>query len=273
MFNYTGFRKTLCITAVSLVFSALGLHAQNSRAQLTVTVTDPSNSPVKGAPVELKSDATQQILKGVTNASGTYTFLFVEPGAYTVTAKAPGFTASEQSGIVLQAFQSTSVSLKLALASTTQNITVTSAPALLDTQSASREEDISGQLVQKLPMPNHNPVMLLQALPGVFIRPLGAYTDPWTITSQFLINGGLMYLNEFLIDGAPNDTELGLNTYGYTPPAEAVASTDVNANAYQAWYGHTSGGVINVNTKSGTSKIHGVGWAYFKRTALDANTF
>ncbi|MGH9583613.1 MAG: carboxypeptidase regulatory-like domain-containing protein, partial [Bryobacteraceae bacterium] len=261
------------VTVISLMFPALGLQAQNSRATLTVTITDPSNSPVKGAPVELKNDATSQVAKGVTNANGVYTFLFVEPGTYTATAKAPGFAPSERSGIILQAFQATDVALKLALASTTQSVTVTSAPALLDTQNAGREEDISGQLVTKLPMPNHNPVMLLQAVPGVFIRPLGEYTDPWTITSQFLINGGLMYLNEFQIDGAPNDTELGANTYGYTPPAEAVASTDVNANAYQAMYGHTSGGVININTKSGTSQIHGVGWAYFKRSALDANTF
>ena len=197
----------------------------------------------------------------------------MQPSTYTLTANAHGFAPTERSGIALQSFQSSNVALQLAMGATTQNVTVTSEPALLDTENAGREQDISGKLIVDLPMPNHNPVMLLQDVPGVFIRPLGVYTDPWTVTSQFLINGGLMYLNEFQIDGAPNDAELGNNTYGYTPPAEAVASANVNANAYDANYGHTSGGVIDIDTKSGTSDFHGTGWAYFKRTGWDANTF
>ncbi len=263
----------LSALAFSLILAAPPLAAQDNRAKLTVTVTDPTSSAVKDAPVELKNNATAQVTTGLTNESGVYTFLFVEPGTYTVTAKATGFSNSERSGIVLQAYQSSDVALQLAIGATTENVTVTSAPALLDTESASREQDISGKLVVDLPVPNHNPVMLLQDVPGVFIRPLGVYTDPWTVTSQFLINGGLMYLNEFQIDGAPNDAELGNNTYGYTPPTEAVASTNVNANAYDAMYGHTSGGVIDIDTKSGTSDFHGTGWAYFKRTGWDANTF
>lgn len=263
----------LSALAFSLILPPLPLAAQDNRAKLTVTVRDPSNSAVKDVQVELKDNATSQVTTGLTNESGVYTFLFVQPGTYTVTAKATGFANSERSDVVLQAYQSSDVVLQLALGATTQNVTVTSAPALLDTESANREQDISGKLVVDLPVPNHNPVMLLQDVPGVFIRPLGVYTDPWTVTSQFLINGGLMYLNEFEIDGAPNDAELGNNTYGYTPPTEAVASTNVNANAYDAMYGHTSGGVIDIDTKSGTSDFHGTGWAYFKRTGWDANTF
>ncbi len=280
MYEYARFRQDrrsfapfgLSAFLLLMLLSALG-HAQDNRAKLTVTVTDPSGAPVNGAELELKDNATLQVTKGVTNDSGEYTFLFVEPGTYTVNAKAPGFAVAEKAGIALQSFQSSDVTLQLSVGSTTQNVTVTDQAALLDTQSASREQDISGKLVIDLPMPNHNPVMLLQDVPGVFIRPLGVYTDPWTVTSQFLINGGLMYLNEFQIDGAPNDAELGNNTYGYTPPAEAVASTNVNANIYDAMYGHTSGGVIDIDTKSGTSDFHGVGWAYFKRTGWDANTF
>jgi Carboxypeptidase regulatory-like domain/TonB dependent receptor len=264
-------RRLFAVAALLAV--PLGVAAQDSRAKLTVTITDPSGSPVKSANVELKNNATAQVTKGLTNESGVYTFLFVPPGTYTVSADAAGFAVAERPGIILQPFQSSDVGLQLSLGTTKQSVTVSGEPALLDTQSASREQDISGKLVIDLPMPNHNPVMLLQDVPGVFIRPLGVYTDPWTITSQFLINGGLMYLNEFQIDGAPNDAELGNNTYGYTPPAEAVASTNVNANAYDAMYGHTSGGVIDIDTKSGTSDFHGVGWAYFKRTGWDANTF
>jgi hypothetical protein len=115
--------------------------------------------------------------------------------------------------------------------------------------------------------------MLGQTLAGVYMRPLGAYTDPWTITSQFMINGGLMYLNEFQVDGAPNNAQFGNNVYGYNPPNEAVQEVSVQANSYDAQYGHTSGGVINVSTKAGGNQFHGQAWTYLKRTGWNANSF
>jgi hypothetical protein len=116
-------------------------------------------------------------------------------------------------------------------------------------------------------------MMLGQTLAGVYMRPLGAYTDPWTITSQFMINGGLMYLNEFQVDGAPNNAQFGNNVYGYNPPNEAVQEVSVQANSYDAQYGHTSGGVVNVSTKAGGTNFHGQAWTYLKRTGWNANSF
>ena len=271
---HTGMTRFMRPGLLFLYFlSAAGLVAQDYRAKLTVRVTDPSGLPVKGAQLEFKNNATGSILAGQTNGGGTFTFLFVEPGSYGLHTTAKGFQVAEANNIGLQAYQASSVDVKLSVESTTQNVTVTAESALLDTQSASRAESISGTLVTDLPVPNHNPVMLAQNLPGVYIRPLGAFTDPWTVTSQFQVNGGLMYLNEFQIDGAPNDAQFANNVYGYAPPNEAVAATSVNANSYDAQYGRTSGGVIDLSTKSGTNEFHGEGWAYFKRTGWNANSF
>src|SRR5215831_7421135 len=155
----------------------------------------------------------------------------------------------------------------------TDAVTVTDEGALLQTETASRGMNVDSRLVTDLPVSNHNAMMLGQTLAGVYMRPLGAYTDPWTITSQFMINGGLMYLNEFQVDGAPNNAQFGNNVYGYNPPNEAVQEVSVQANSYDAQYGHTSGGVINVSTKSGGADFHGQAWTYLKRTGWNANSF
>ena len=202
-----------------------------------------------------------------------YSFLFLQPGTYSLKVSAAGFKPTARENIALQSYQASGIDVKLEVGGVTDSVTVTAEGALLQTETASRGMNVDSRLVTDLPVANHNPMMLGQTLQGVYMRPLGAYTDPWTITSQFMINGGLMYLNEFQVDGAPNNAQFGNNVYGYSPPNEAVQEVSVQANSYDAQYGRTSGGVINVSTKSGASQFHAEGWTYLKRTGWNANSF
>jgi Carboxypeptidase regulatory-like domain len=261
----------LCATALLGGWSRQ-MQAQDYRAKLTVTVTDTTGAVIPNAELELKRGSTSLLTPGRTNDVGEFTFQFLEPDTYSLTASVQGMATSEMTGIVLQSYAATSITVQLRPASASAAVTVTSEGALLQTESASRSWDIDQQDVTDLPVSNENPVMLGADLPGVYMRPLGIYTDPWTVTSQYLINGGLMYLNEFEIDGSPNDAELGSNTYAYTPPDFSVKNFTVSANNYDAEYGHTSGGVINMATISGGSEFHGMGWSSFRRTDWNANS-
>lgn len=249
------------------------LHAQDYRAKLTVTVEDSSGARLSGATVALTRGSTGIVTNGTTDAAGVFVFLFLEPDTYTLRTSAPGLASSEINNITLQSYQATGLEVKLNVASTNMSVEVRAEGPVLQTETASRAFNLNSQQVENLPVPNNNPVMLGAEVPGVYLRPLGVYTDPWTVTSQFLINGGLMYLNEFQIDGAPNDAQFGNNTYGYAPPNYAVKEVSVSANNYDAQYGHTSGGVINLSTKSGTDQFHGQGWGFFKRSGWNANSF
>lgn len=270
MFVQRSIRSSVGLVAV---LSAASLHAQDFRAKLTVTVTDPSGMSVPAAALELRNTSTAEVFPAKTNETGVYTYLFLQPGAYALKVTAAGFKPAERTGILLQSYQASGVTAKLEVGGVSDSITVTAEGALLDTESASRGVTVDSKLVNDLPVANHNPLMLGQTLAGVYMRPLGAYTDPWTQTSQFMINGGLMSLNEFQADGAPNNAQFGGNVYGYTPPQEAVQEVSVQANSYDAQYGRTSGGVINVSTKSGTSQLHADAWTYLKRTGWNANSF
>jgi len=245
--------------------------AQDYRAKLTAAVVDPSGAVIPNASLRLERGSTKTATFATTDAAGLYTFQFLEPDTYSIKANASSFGTTEITNILLQSYGATNVTLTMKVGAADAQVNVIANGAVLQTESASRAWNIGHDEITTLPIPNNNPVMLGSDLPGVYMRPLGIYTDPWTVTSQFLINGGLMYLNEFQIDGSPNDAELGSNTYGYTPPAYAVKEFTVSANNYDAQYGHTSGGVINLTTLSGTDKIHGMGWMSLRRSGWNAN--
>jgi len=269
----TGSLKSAALIAVFSILFAAVAGAQDFRAKLTVTVTDPSGMAVPAAAVELTNVSTAEAASAKSNDTGVYSFLFLQPGAYNLKVTAAGFKPAVRENIVLQSYQASGIDVKLEVGGVADSVTVTAEGTLLQTETASRGMNVDSRLVTDLPVANHNPMMLGQTLQGVYMRPLGAYTDPWTITSQFMINGGLMYLNEFQVDGAPNNAQFGNNVYGYSPPNEAVSEVSVQANSYDAQYGRTSGGVINVSTKSGSSQFHAEGWTYLKRTGWNANSF
>jgi len=262
----------LCILALAGLGTQLA-QAQDSRAKLTVTVVDATGAAIPNASLALERVNTKVVTPAKTGAEGSFQFQFLDPDTYSLKVMAEGMGTQQKMGIVLQSNGANSITVKMMPATANQEITVTAEPALLETESATRAFAIENETIKQLPVINGNTVMLGQNLPGVYMRPLGIYTDPWTVTSQFLINGGLMYLNEFMIDGSPNDAQLGGNTYAYTPPQFATKEFSVSANNYDAQYGHTSGGVIQVATLSGTSQYHGMGWSSLRRTDWNANTY
>ena len=87
------------------------------------------------------------------------------------------------------------------------------------------------------------------------------------------MNGGQSSNNEFLLDGAPNNANQGGNNIAYVPPAEAVGEMKISTNSYDAQYGRTAGGVVNVSLKAGTNSFHGVVYDFMRRKALAANSF
>ena len=87
------------------------------------------------------------------------------------------------------------------------------------------------------------------------------------------MNGGQNSNNEFLLDGAPNNANQGGNNIAYVPPAEAVQEMKISTNSYDAQYGRTAGGVVNMSLKSGTNSFHGVVYDFMRRKALAANSF
>src|SRR4029453_12183896 len=157
----------------------------------------------------------------------------------------------------------------------TEQMTVSAESPLLETSNAQRGTVIDSHRIAELPLQSRSPMALAVLVAGVNYNAQAIYLRPFDngALADWSMNGGQNRNNEFLLDGAPNNAHQGGNNIAYVPPAEAVQEFKVSTNSYDAQYGRTAGGVVNMSLKSGTNTLHGVGYEFFRRKWLDSNSF
>lgn len=262
--------------ALALLFSAVSF-AQEFRATITGRVSDPSGGsvPAKVSVRNLETNVENSVTAG---EGGEFTIPFLLPGSYSLTAEAPGFKRYVQSGITLEVAQKAGFDIKLEVGSQTQSIEVQARAEILDTETASRGQDITSLQVSELPLNFRNPYSLISLMPGVEFRGNQSWIRPFdgSTNTAFSMNGGAVGVNEILIDGASNTTQGGSGTgtgVGYVPTVDSVTEIKVQTTPFDASIGRTAGGVSSLATKSGTNAIHGTVYEFYKRDWLDANSF
>jgi hypothetical protein len=273
--NQLKFAATVVVTAISVT----ALRAQETRATLTGTVTDPQGAGIPAASVAAKQLATNLEIKAATNEAGLYVLPFLTPGEYHVTATASGFKSSVRSRVNLNTGERQQLDFKMEIGGITEQVTVTAEAELLNTANAVRGTIIDAQKVADLPLLGKNPYTFAYHAPGVLhINPQGSTTDrPFDNGGMdyLSIAGGRPFTNEFLLDGAPNTNTERSNpgSLSFVPPPEAVEEMAVITNNYDAAYGRTGGGVVSATLKSGTNKLHGTVYEYHRNRVLNANSF
>ena len=260
--------------SVCLLFSAL-VAAQEFRATITGRVMDGTGAGVPGAVVQVRNVETNQATSLKTDARGDYTAPFLRPGTYTVRVEAAGFKTSTRDGILLNVGQRAEVNHTLEIGALNEQITVTAETPMLETTSADRGGVIDNQQVAELPLNARNPFMLSMLVAGVNYNGNIIYQRPFDngAIADWSINGSRNRQNEFLLDGAPNNAQAGGNNIAYVPPVDAVQEFKIQTNSYDAQYGKTAGGIVNVSLKSGTNQFHGSVYEFARRNAWDANSF
>ncbi len=258
----------LSITAVS--------RAQESRASIAGTVTDPSGSVVSAAKLRLANTGTGVTFEATSNDVGQYRYLFLDPGTYKLTAELAGFRTFVRENVELHVSQTATIDIVLQVGSQAESVTVGAEAPLLEAEKADRGLIINNRNVVELPLNIRNPIMLAALTPG--IQAIGTTLDlnPFSNNgiSSWSVNGSASKTTDFLLDGAPNNAVYNQeNTIAYVPPIEAVQEFKVMTSTYDAQYGRSGGGTVNVSLKSGTNSLHGSGYEFLKRTGLNANTF
>ena len=99
----------------------------------------------------------------------------------------------------------------------------------------------------------------------------GPSTDDADQDISFLnFAGGFFGTSAYLLDGAW-DTDPEWGAVDYVPSVDAVQEFKVQNNSFTAQYGWSTGNVVNVVTKSGTSSFHGDVYSFYRNSSLDAN--
>ncbi len=248
---------------------------QEFRATITGRALDSSGSAVPNVTVKAINTASNETSTATTDASGVYTIPFLRPGQYNLTATANGFKTFTRSNITLVVGQQAGIDVSLEVGQLTETITVEANAATLETQTASRSGVIDNQRVVELPLNARNPFMLGATQSGVTFRGAAIWQRPFDngAIAEWSVNGGQQSRNEFLLDGAPNNAQLGGNNIALVPVVDAVQEFSIQTNSYDAQYGRTGGGVVNVVLKSGGAKHHGTVWEFMRTSRLNANSF
>jgi hypothetical protein len=248
--------------------------AQEFRATITGRVTDSAGLAMPGVTVSATNVQTNEVASAVTNPDGVYSLPFLRPGLYKLSAEIEGFRKHEQQ-LQLEVGQSQTINITMQVGAVTETVTVAAQAAALDNEKADRGEVIDNKRIAELPLQARNPFSLSVLVAGVNYNAQAIYLRPFDngALADWSMNGGANRNNEFLLDGAPNNANQGGNNIAYVPPAEAVQEFKISTNSYDAQYGRTAGGVVNVSLKSGTNTLHGVGYEFYRRNWLDANSF
>jgi len=251
------------------------LPAQEFRSTISGHVFDASGAAVPNAKITATNIGNKEIATATSDASGGYTIPFLRPGSYQVTISASGFKQSVRDNVVLDAAKSLGMDVSLEIGAMTDRVEVTADALSLDTQSAARSGIISEQTVAEMPLNARNPFMLGTMMSGVNFNGAAIWQRPFDngAIAQWSINGGRDSSSEYMLDGASNNGQMGSNNVAYVPIVDAVQEFNIMTNMYDASYGHTGSGIMNVVLKSGGSQHHGTGYEFMRRSPLDSNTF
>ncbi len=266
MQNKSGILFAVAPMGLAFVVTLTSMQAQVGTASLGGLVTDPTGSTVPRATVTLDNISQKYTRTTTTNTAGEYKLPALPPGDYKLTVSASGFTSQTETGISLTSGQASTLDVKLTVAGTSQQLTVTEAPPLLQTESATLGTTIQGRQAADLPILGGSFLNLMSVAPGVApVAPAGSTTNYSPVNQNIMpsVYGQRQKDNNFTIDGVENrDPDLlGVPLY---PPPEAIAEMKMESGMMSGVYGHASGATVNIVTKSGSNQWHGAGWEFLQ---------
>jgi hypothetical protein len=265
----------LIAIAVSLLLSPLllPLAAQDATGALHGTVLDPSGAHIGQASIVAVNSATGVCYATTSDAEGRFSLDLLPPGDYTARAVADKMSPQETPPLHVDIGAAAEIEFRLTIAGPEENITVSGAPKLVDTQSSAVSTLIDERAIADLPLNGRRFSDLMLLSPGIT-------QDPRSLTSATngdLSFGGLRgFQNSFLVDGGDFNNAFfaqarGLYRAPYQFSNEVVQEFRVSTNSYGAEQGRAGGAVINVVTKSGSNHWHGTGLYYIRDSAFGAS--
>jgi hypothetical protein len=207
----------------------------------------------------------------VSDGNGAFVVTELLAGTYDVTVSLSGFKTYVQTGVVLSANERVALrAITLEVGQLEETISVTAEAARIQTQSAERSGVITQEQLQEVTLKGRDYMGMLKLLPGV-VDTQNREAPGWNNLGGLSINGGRNNTINLTYDGVTN-LDTGSNTGPFLAPGlDSIAEIKVLTANYQAEYGRSSGGTINVVTKSGSRDFHGGAFYARRDDALNAN--
>lgn len=250
--------------AVSLLLlvSAGTLLAQGlPTATLTGRVTASDGSVLPGVTVAVHSANLQGTRATTTTSTGDYIFNLLPPGDYTVTFEMEGMQGIRRK-VALSAARSERVDAILRPAAVSEAITVTAeTPVTAALETTQVSTNFRQELIEQLPVD--------RTIRGVTLLAPGVNSNG--PSGNIMISGAMSFQSLYVVNGAIVNENLR-NQPQDLFIEDAIQETTVLTGGISAEYGHSTGGIVNVITKSGSNNFSGSYRANFTNDKWTAQT-
>ncbi|HEX7957089.1 MAG TPA: TonB-dependent receptor [Pyrinomonadaceae bacterium] len=257
---------TVMLTLALALFMAMSASAQTSTTgSIEGTVTDVNGAAVPGVTVTATGPNLIRPQTAVSNEDGNYRLSNLPPGRYTVVVESDkGFAKFEQTDVEVNLSKTSTVTVSLRPAGATEVVNVTaSSGAAVDVTTTTSGTNVSTEQFSNFPT-QRTVQSLYSIAPSVTRSGLrdasGRERDP-------SVSGSSGPENNYILDGI-NTTDPAFGGGGANMPFEFVQEVEVKTGAYGAEYGHSTGGIFNVITKSGGNEFRGDVFGYFTTKSM-----
>ena len=253
-------KSTLVMLLLGVIGFGTPVFAQETTATIKGRVVDPQGRPVTATVVITGMQGSVTVTG---DESGRFTAPFLPPGTYAVRTAMNGFQPDERQGVILRLGETLEINLSLKLPSVQARVEVSAAAPVADFRSTTTGAVVDSGFAGALPLGRHISDTAYMA-PGVTKAGSVGRANP-------SISGGSGLDNQYFIDGV-NVTNVGYGAFGSFSsvfgslgnaiPFDFMEQVLVKTGGYQAEFGQTTAGIVNVVTKSGTNVIHGNVFGY-----------
>ena len=242
------------LMAVTLLPASVWAQSQASTGQVTGVVLDQQGAAVK-ASVKAKNAETGLEQTVQADDDGLFTFVLLPPGTYTLTASASGFQDAMSEGNKVIVGRTIDVNLTLGVSGVSEQVTVTAGDVAVQTTASQPDAVLDETAIDNLPINGRRFQDLVTLTPTAQVD---GQRGQISLAGQRGINANIN------VDGSDyNQPFFGgirggeRSNFAPTIPQESVREFITIAAGYTAEFGRSTGGIVNVVTKSGTNDLHG----------------
>jgi hypothetical protein len=240
---------------VLVIFAAASLKAQTpDAASIRGQAADQNHAALPGVDVTITNKLGGVARTTQTDSSGNFAFSGLPIGAYTILAHKQDF-ADVQQEMTLIGGTTAEVQLQLGVTAVKEEIVVTGAAGEIRTDEPQLGDRLGQEQLQEMPLPNSRITYL--PLLNAANRPAINQGDVFMNQDLFTTNGSGRRQTAWVVDGITANDSWGRQTIFTNVPRDAVQEMTVLENAFSAEFGATTGGVVNMVTKSGGDAYHG----------------
>ncbi len=215
---------------------------------------DQSRAAVVGVEVKVKDARTATKRSAVTDASGNFVISGLPVGTYTTTAHKEGFADASRE-LTLVGGSTADLRLQLSVSQVQEQVIVTGVAGEVRSDEPQLGDRLGSMQLEETPLLNHRITYL--PLLNAANRPALNQGDVFMNQNLFTTNGSGRRQTAWVVDGSSGNDSWGRQTIFTNVPLVAIQEMTVLENAFSAAYGATTGGVVNMVTRSGGNQYHG----------------